>query len=121
MRALCCGTGLSGLCGSRSFHRRREACGPVFKPHEQRREGHAERRRHLGDVLEAKVALPALDRAHEGPVDPTVIGEGFLRIALLAPKFANALPQSLEQLVVKRLVHTSECSRADADTSTVFA
>jgi len=74
-----------GLRGSGTAGGRRGASGSVFQAHEQDGQCHVQRRRHLGDVLEAQIALAALDRAHEGPVDAAVIGEGLLRIALLGP------------------------------------
>jgi len=39
---------------------------------------YAERRRDPGDVLEAQIALAALDRSHEGPVNAAFVGEALL-------------------------------------------
>jgi hypothetical protein len=99
---------------------RRQISGSLLKIEKKRRECYAERFGDLGDVQETQIALAALDCAHEGAVHATVIREGLLGKSLLGPQLANALSQSLEQPFVKRIIHSPECSRVDALTSTEF-
>jgi hypothetical protein len=64
-----------------------------FKTREKRGQRYAEGRSNFGDVLEAEVALAALDRSHERPVNPAFVGKAFLRIPRFGSQLPNALPQ----------------------------
>lgn len=97
-----------------------ELLGGTLQIGEKRGEGHAERLSHLDDVLKTHIALTALDRAHEGPVNAAFVSKGFLGISLRQTQLSNTLPQRPKQNW-KGLLHTPECSGLTLFMSTLFA
>ena len=71
--------------------------GLFLKVQKKRGQRHAQSDRHLEDVLEAQIALAALNRSHERPVDAAFVGKSLLRVALLCPQRSDSLAQSLQE------------------------
>lgn len=91
-----------------------------LKVEKQGGQGYSKSGRHLSNVLETQIALAALDRSHEGSVDPAFVGKGFLRIAPLSPQISYVLPQSPQEQTCICVFHASECLRYAVVASTAF-
>jgi hypothetical protein len=79
-----------------------------FKPEKERGKWYTKCCRHSSNVVEAQIALAALDRSHKGPVDATLVSETFLRITLFGPQFSDSLPQSPQEPILKLFFHSNE-------------
>jgi len=74
-------------------------CGALLKPLKKRGQGYAQGGCHLVNVLEAQIALAALNRPHKRPVDAAFVGKGLLRIALVFSQLSDSLTQSFQEQI----------------------
>jgi hypothetical protein len=57
------------------------------------------------DVLEAQIALAALNGSHKRPVDAAFVGKSLLRVALSCSQLSDSMAQSFQEQIGKSLFH----------------
>jgi len=88
---------------------RSQCLGLILQVPKKRRQRYAQVDCNLVDVLEAQVALAALDRPHKRAMDAAFVGKSLLRMALLRPQLSDPLTQSLQEHIGRSFFHVREC------------
>ena len=95
--------------GFRGRSLRRQCLGPFLQVPKKRGQRYAQVDCNLVDVLEAQVALAALNRPHKRAVDAAFVGKSLLRVVLLRPQLSDSLTQSLQEHIGRSFFHVRKC------------
>lgn len=78
---------------------------PSLKIEKKVGQGHTQSDGHLVDILEAQIALAALNRPHKRSVNAAFVGKSLLRIALLRAQLSDSEAESPQKNLEMSLIH----------------